>query len=165
MDLQSIRDDNRGTLRMPRHEQKRKPLWRRPRCGRKFANANQWHSCGHFSVEDHLKGKSAGVRAIYERFVSGVEACGPVTLSPVKTGIGFKVRMTFAAVTLKQHWMDGHIVMARRLDDPRFLKVESPSPRNHVYYFRLRSPEEIDDAVKSWIEDAYRVGKQEHLRE
>ena len=150
---------------MPRHEQKRKPLWRRPRCGRKSANANQWHSCGHFSVKDHLRGKSAEVRAIYRRFVSAVEACGPVTLSPVKTRIGFKVRMTFAAVTLKQHWMDGHIVMARRLDDPRFFKVESPSPRNQVHYFRLRSPEEIASAVKSWIEEAYRVGKQEHLRE
>ena len=150
---------------MPRHEQKRKPLWRRPRCGRKSANANQWHSCGHSSVKGYLRGWSAGDRAIYERFVSAVEACGPVTLSPVKTRIGFKVRMTFAAVTLKQHWMDGHIVMARRLDAPRFFKVESPSPRNHVHYFRLRSPEEIDDAVKSWIEEACRVGKQEHLRE
>ena len=74
---------------MPRHEQKRKPLWRRPRRGRKSANANQWHSCGHSSVKGHLRGWSAGDRAIYERFVSAVEACGPVTLSPVKTRIGF----------------------------------------------------------------------------
>jgi hypothetical protein len=73
--------------------------------------------------------------------------------------------MIFAAVyNLTDEFLDGHVVLARRLDSPRFKRIESFSPRNHAHYFRIHSLDELDDEVKSWLEEAYKVGKQEHLR-
>jgi hypothetical protein len=59
--------------------------------------------------------------------------------------------------------VDAHVVLARRLDNPRFRKVETFSPRNHLHQFRLASPEEVDDEVKAWLREAYEVGAQRRL--
>jgi hypothetical protein len=32
-------------------------LWRCPKCGHRIASKNLWHSCGHFRLADHFKGK------------------------------------------------------------------------------------------------------------
>lgn len=140
-----------------------KSLWTCPRCGRRFANRNQSHSCGHYTVEQHLKGKSSHVISLYERFVALVKQCGPVILAPAKTRIGFQVRMIFAAVSLKESGLDCHVVLSRRLENPRFTRIESLSPRNHIHYFRIRSVEKLDDEVASWLQETYKVGEQKHL--
>lgn len=140
-----------------------KALWRCPHCGRRFANRHQWHSCGRFTVREHLKGKSPRLIALYQRFLTLVKRCGPVTLVPTKTRIGFQVRITFADVILRKHWLDAHVILARRLQHPRFRKIESFSPRNHAHYFRLQSLAELDREVFAWLREAYAVGQQKHL--
>lgn len=140
-----------------------KSLWTCPLCGRKFANRNQSHSCGHYTVKRHLKGKTPHVRSLYERFVELVNQCGPVTIEPTKTRIGFQVRMIFATVSLKADGLDAHVVLSRRLENPRFARIESISPRNHVHHFWIQSEEELDDEVAAWLEEAYKVGEQKHL--
>jgi hypothetical protein len=56
------------------------------------------------------------------------------------------------------------VVLARRFEQPRFRKIETFSPRNHVHYFRLTSAAEVDDEVESWLAEAYAVGEQKHLQ-
>lgn len=140
-----------------------KGLWTCPRCGRRFANRNQSHSCGHYTIKQHLKGKSSLVMSLYERFVELVKRCGPVSIVPAKTRIGFQVRMTFAAVTLKAHDLNAHVVLSRRLENTRFTRIESITPRCHVHHFRVQSMEELDDEVVAWLKEAYEVGEQKHL--
>ncbi|HLF27307.1 MAG TPA: DUF5655 domain-containing protein [Anaerolineae bacterium] len=141
-----------------------KPLWTCPKCGRPFANRNQSHSCGRYTVAAHLKGKSERAIALYNQFERCVKACGPVSIVPAKTRIGFQVRMIFAAVNkLSDRQLDAHVILARRLEHPRFTRIESLAPRSHVHHFRLRSVAEIDAEVAGWLREAYRVGKQEHL--
>ena len=139
-------------------------LWRCPRCGRRFANVNQSHACGRYTLPEHLAGKSPDVIALYRRFASMVRTCGPVTVVPEKTRIAFQVRMSFAAVMLKEHWLDGHVVLARRLEDPRFRAIQTISPGNHVHQFRIETPDQLDDRVSEWLLEAYAVGEQRHLR-
>jgi hypothetical protein len=86
-----------------------------------------------------------------------------VRVLPEKTRIAFQVRMSFAQVTPRRHWLDGHVVLARRLEHPRFRGIQTISPRNHVHVFRISAADEIDDEFRSWIEEAYRVGEQRHL--
>jgi hypothetical protein len=138
-------------------------LWTCPRCGRTFANRNQTHTCGRQRLEDHLAGRSPEVVALFERFRELVERCGPVEVLAEKTRIAFHVRMSFAAVTLRRAWLDGHVVLARRYEHPRFRRIESFSPRNHLHQFRISSLDELDDEVAAWIAEAYRVGEQRHL--
>ena len=139
------------------------PLWSCPACGRPFANRNQPHSCGGATVEAHLTGKGEHAAVLFRRFAEAVETCGPVTLAPARTRIGFQARMIFAAVTVRPDRLDAHVVLARRLDHPRFHKVESLSPRNHVHHFRIRAAGEIDGDVRAWLREAYAVGEQRHL--
>jgi hypothetical protein len=141
------------------------PLWTCPRCGRGFANRNQSHACHPLTPLDrHLAGRSAAVVAIFRRLVELAERSGPVTVLPERSRIAFQVRMSFAAVTLRRRWVDGHVVLARRLEHPRFRRIDSLSPRSHVHHFRLARLDEADDDVAAWLAEAYRVGEQRHLR-
>ena len=139
------------------------PLWRCPRCGRPFAQRNQPHSCGPWTVDEHLGRVTPEVAALYEGFVRLVERAGPFTLAPAKTRIGFQVRMIFAAVTLRRRWLDAHVVLARRLEHRRFRRVESLGPRSHVHHFRISEPSELDADVEGWLAEAREVGAQRHL--
>jgi Domain of unknown function (DUF5655) len=139
------------------------PLWTCPRCGRGFANRNQTHTCGLGTLDAHLTGCDPEVVAIFWRLVELAERSGPVTVLPEKTRVAFQVRMSFAAVTPRRRWVDGHVVLARRLEHPRFRRVESFSPRNHVHHFRLARLDEVDDEVAAWLAEAYQVGEQRHL--
>jgi hypothetical protein len=101
---------------------------------------------------------------MYTRFVEQVEACGPVLFAPAKTRIGFQVRMIFAAVNkLTDKQLDAHVVLTRRIDSPRFHRIETLTPTCYVHYFRVHSPDELDDEVASWLREAYAVGEQKHL--
>jgi hypothetical protein len=71
--------------------------------------------------------------------------------------------MSFAAFTLRRGWVDGHVVLARRLDSPRFRRIDFISPRNQVHVFRLHQPAEVDAEVEAWLAEAYSVGEQKHL--
>lgn len=142
---------------------RRPPLWRCKTCGREFANRNQSHACGRYSLADHFRGKPAEIRALFNAVVAAIRAIGPVRVLPEKTRIAFQVRMSFAQVTPRRHWLDGHVVLARRLDNPRFRKVQTFSPRNHLHEFRLTRLDDIDGEFLSWLAEAYLVGQQRHL--
>jgi hypothetical protein len=140
-----------------------RPLWVCPECGRGFANTRQTHACAPLDLARHFEGRSDAVRATYDAFLALLEENGPVTVLPEKTRIAFQVRMSFAQLTLRRSWTLGHLVLARRVDDPVFTDVETYSPRNHVHAFRLHGPEEVG-RLRPWTPEAYAVGCQDHLR-
>lgn len=138
-------------------------LWVGPRCGRRFANRNQSHACGNYALSSHFRGKNPAMRALFNSLRLAIARCGPVAVLPEKTRIAFQVRMSFAQVSPRRRWLDGHFVFARRLPHPRFDRIDSISRRNHVHHFRLSSAGEIDAEFRAWLRDAYSVGAQEHL--
>lgn len=139
-------------------------LWTCPDCGRTFANRNQTHTCAVLgNVDRHFRGTSPAVREAYERLIAVVRGFGPVTVLAEKTRIALHVRMSFAAVTPRRAWLDGHLILARRIDSPRFHRIEVYSPRNVLHAFRLNSPDEVDGEFAAWLAEAYAVGEQRHL--
>jgi hypothetical protein len=72
--------------------------------------------------------------------------------------------MSFAAFMPRRHWLSGHLVLARRIDSPRFVRIDTLSPRNVVHAFRLAAPGEVDAEFAAWLAEAYQVGAQQHLR-
>jgi len=139
------------------------PLWRCPRCRRTFANRNQSHACGRSKLASHFAGKPKTVRAIFDKLLTVAKKNGPITVLPEKTRIAFHVRMSFAAFVIRRNWVDGHVILSRRLENPRFRRIETFSPRNHLHAFRFTSVEEIDAEVAAWFAEAYLVGEQRHL--
>ena len=95
--------------------------------------------------------------------VAALREIGPVRVLPEKTRIAFQVRMSFAQVTPRQNWLDGHVVLARRLEHPRFRQVRTFSSRNHMHVFRLTRLDEVDAEFRGWLREAYQVGEQRHL--
>jgi Domain of unknown function (DUF5655) len=146
-----------------RSAQKRGPLWRCPDCRRQFANRNQSHACGRYALVSHFEGKSANVRAIFEKLRRVAQSNGPIKVLPEKTRIAFQVRMSFAAFVIRRNWVDGHVVLARRLENKRFRRIETFSPRNHLHAFRFENVGDVDAEVSAWLAEAYQVGQQRHL--
>jgi hypothetical protein len=103
------------------------------------------------------------VRRLFDRFVAIAQRCGPVTVIPQRTRIAIQVRMRFAAFTPQKTALKGHLVLARRIESPRFERIETYSPRNHVHVFRLVSTRDLDAEFRGWIAEAYDVGCQRHL--
>ena len=142
-----------------------RPLWKCPRCERKFANVNQTHSCGPpVELAEHFRGRDPSMYLLFRELLAHVRRCGPVTVLPEKTRIAFQVRMSFMAVAPRQMHLIGHFVFARRVPSPRFQKIDTISPRNHVHHFCLERPDELDAEFDEWIREAYAVGRQEHLQ-
>jgi hypothetical protein len=140
-------------------------MWRCPSCGRTFANRNQTHTCARLGdLDRHFAGKDPAVRATFDRVVEVVSAHGPVEVLPERTRIALHVRMSFAAFTPRPRWLDGHLVLARAIESPRFRRVETYSARNILHAFRLTAPDEVDDEFGGWLAEAYQVGRQRHLR-
>ena len=140
-------------------------LWACPACGRTFANRNQTHTCAALGdLDRHFDGTDPAVRETFDRILAVVRACGPVSVLPEKTRIALHVRMSFAALMPRRRWLNGHLVLARRVDSTRFTRIETYSPRNILHAFRLTTPDEVDGEFAAWLGEAYRVGRQEHLR-
>jgi hypothetical protein len=139
-------------------------MWRCPACGRDFANRNQTHTCAPLGdLEAHFDGCAASVRETFGRILAVVDKLGPVTVLAEKTRIALHERMSFAAFAPRKRWLSGHLVLARRVDSPRFHKIEVYSPRNVLHAFRLASPTDVDAEFAGWLAEAYRVGEQRHL--
>ena len=103
------------------------------------------------------------MRATFDAVLDVVRSLGPVEVLPERSRIALHRRMSFAAFVPRRRWLDGHVVLAGRLDSPRFRKVEVYSPRNVLHAFRLASPDDVDAEVVAWLAAAYRVGEQRHL--
>ena len=140
------------------------PLWVCPRCARAFANRNQTHTCAPLGdVDSHFAGSQPRVRETFDAVLEAVAALGPVTVLPERTRIALQVRMSFAAFVARRRWLDGHVVLDRRIDSPRFRRIEEYSPRNVLHAFRLTGPADVDSEVRDWLAAAYAVGRQDHL--
>lgn len=139
------------------------PLWRCPACGQAFSTRDQWHSCGSFELAPLFERCEPLVRRLYDDFLAAARAHGPVTVIPQKSRIALQVRMRFAALMPQKRALKGHLVLAQRRESPRFEKVETYSPRNHLHVFRLVSEDDLDAEFRARIAEAYEVGCQRHL--
>jgi hypothetical protein len=134
-------------------------MWACPECGRTFANRNQTHTCAPLGgLDRHFARAAPAVRAAFDQALAVVRHLGPVEVLPEKTRIALHARMSFAAFMPRRRWLNGHLVLARRIDSPRFLRVEAYSPHNVVHTFRLTSPADVDREFAAWLAEAYQGG-------
>jgi len=102
--------------------------------------------------------------ARFNAVLAAIGGCGPVAVLPEKTRIAFQVRMSFAQVSPRQRWLEGHLVLARRVPRARFRRIDGISRRNHAHHFRQVTAGQIDSEFRDWLRKAYAVGSQEPLR-
>jgi hypothetical protein len=73
--------------------------------------------------------------------------------------------MSFMVLSVQRSALRGHFVFSSVQRSPRFTRVTTYSPRNHVHEFRIAALSDIDPMFKKWVAQAYLVGQQRHLEE
>ena len=73
-------------------------------------------------------------------------------------------RVRFVGVVVRTGHLDAGLWLRRRVEHPRLKHVEDYGRLGFGHHFRLERPEDIDPALQSLIQEAYRVGTQELTR-
>jgi Domain of unknown function (DUF5655) len=117
-----------------------------------------------WTVEDHLLGKPDDIVALYERFITLVEECGPFSYRVTKTAITLKgSRRGFAGAKPTERSLDGYLDMQREVRDPRIMRASPYTKRLFVHQFRVISLDQLDDEFAGWVREAYNVGAGAHI--
>jgi hypothetical protein len=111
-----------------------------------------------------LDGKPPAVRAAVARFVALARTFGPVRVEAQRRILALQVVRRFAELTPRTRWLDGAIWLARRRPDPRFRRIFSASARNHLHWFRVAAPQEIDRGFRPLLREAYSLGERRHVK-
>ncbi|MCY4078241.1 MAG: DUF5655 domain-containing protein [Acidobacteria bacterium] len=140
-------------------------MWTCPKCGARFVNRNQWHSCGRARLDQWLDGLGPHGLALYDRFAALVGACGEFHVAPARTRIAFLGQVRFASITrLRDDEMVCTLALPYTLRSPRFARVEEVVPGWFVHTLVVTTPEQLDDEVQTWIRESYRLmGMRERL--
>ena len=80
---------------------------------------------------------------------------------PHRDMVGFMVRVRFAGTVPKTRWIDVALWLPRRVEAPRFHKIDTAYPDTNVHLLRITDPEQLDEQVAAWTEKAYAMGRQE----
>jgi hypothetical protein len=116
-----------------------------------------------WTVDDHLRDKSADVRALFDAFERLIDDCGPYVRSVTKTAIAYKGSARgFAGVTPRRNDVTGFLDLTEPVHEPPFTRVTPYTKRLFVHRFVVRDPRQLDKAFASRIAQAYAVGQGAH---
>ena len=109
-----------------------------------------------WTIERHLEAGTHRGRALFQRFVQIVAACGEYTTSVAKTTITFKgCRRGFVGARPSGDRLVGYFDVTYRVDDPRVSGASPYQKDLFVHHFRVDSQEQMDHEFGRWIADAY----------
>jgi len=116
-----------------------------------------------WTIEDHLRGKSEHVRALYESLEQLIAACGPYETSVTKTAIAFKGSARgFAGATPRAKSLTGFLDLMTEVREPPFTRVTPYTSKLWVHRFVVESLEQLDKRFAVRVRQAYEVGQGAH---
>jgi hypothetical protein len=121
------------------------------------------HSCQSRTIDEQFAGRPRA-RELFEAYRAAVESLGPLTLVLNKTGIAFMTRVRFAGCQPRRDRLRTTLWLKRRVESPRFARVDFYGHDDWVYTIDLRDESEIDAELMTLLREARAVGDQEHLR-
>ena len=100
----------------------------------------------------------ASCRAVGE----ALAGLGPVEVRVGRSQVAFRRRRGFAYLWRPDRWLRGpvaevvlSIALERADPSPRWKQVAHPSPRIWMHHLELRSVDDVDDQVRTWLAEAY----------
>ena len=101
-------------------------------------------------------------RRIFDALRSAVDALGPALLRITKSQIAFRRRRAFAWAWMPGKYLRGKhaplvLTLSFRHQDlsPRWKEIVEPAPGRFTHHLELRSTVDIDDEVRSWLQQAW----------
>jgi hypothetical protein len=101
---------------------------------------------------------SPQVAPLYDRFVNLLQGLGPVTILPTQSRVDFQRQIIFASVQFSQDDMRVQLILPRRVDDPRMVRIEVFSEDKVSHTLVLRSVDDFDARFTAWLQEAYNLG-------
>ena len=108
-----------------------------------------------YTVNDHFINKDASVRALYDQLVSLVQSFGPIQEDPKKTSIHLNRKSALAGVETRKDYLLLNIKSNHAIKNPRIVKAEQVSAKRFHHKVRISSPNDLDEELKTWLEEAY----------
>jgi hypothetical protein len=141
-------------------------MWTCPRCGHKFFNTNQSHSCGSYTVADFLEGKTKDAVELFNYFLAQYRKIGPFELHPVKTRVALLTQMRFCSVNkIGADFIDVHFVLTEAYTkNSCCYKIDDLAGRFFIHHLRIRRKSDINREVRKYMKLAYAVGARKHVR-
>ena len=82
--------------------------------------------------------------------------CPDAQVLVMKSQIAFTVARRFAFASLRGRRLIVTFGLPQRVESPRIWQAVEPYPNRWTHHVILRTPEEIDDTLLGWIEEAWR---------
>ena len=98
------------------------------------------------------------VAPLYDRFVNLLQGLGPVTILPTQSRVDFQRRIIFASVQFSREDMRVQLVLPRREDDPRMVRIEVFGEDKVSHTMVIRSLDDFDARFTNWLQEAYNLG-------
>jgi hypothetical protein len=122
---------------------------------------NLLHWEGLMTLDEFFVGQEDS-RRIFETLRSVVDALEPAQLRITKSQIAFRRRRVFAWAWMPGKYLRGkHAPLVFTLSfhhqdlSPRWKEIVEPSPGRFTHHLELHSSADIDDEVRSWLQQAW----------
>ncbi len=143
-----------------------RPLWKCPKCGARFVNRNNSHSCVKVPLAAHFAGKDPGLPALFRAYKAFVRKCGPFTVIPQQTRIVLLARVRFAVCVVRKRHLECGFWVRRPITDERLRRIYPEFKHIYYYVFNLTDPGQLDASLLEYYRESYRdAGMQEGLTE
>jgi len=132
-------------------------VWICPKCGVRLVSRNLWHSCGQYRLEILFAGAAPGVLELAQAYVAMLHSLGDVQVIPQKTRLVCVARVRFAGLSPRKRGFQASFALHRWLDSPRIVKQVDYGPRWRGHYVRIQASTDLDDELRSWLQEAHDV--------
>lgn len=130
--------------------------WKCPHCHRHFRRTGQRHECAPaLSLEEYFATGPPWERPIFEAVMAHLKTLGPVHVEPVSVGIFIKKSGSFVELRPMARWVALSFSLPRRVTDPRITRKPIAYGGLIYHVVNLRGPQDVDEAVLSWLTESY----------
>jgi hypothetical protein len=152
-------------MRTPADSESLPDMWQCPKCKAEFVQRNLQHSCGIYSVEDFLKGKTQRSIQLFWFYIHEWRKIGDIKLHPVKTSVSLLVKVRFSRVNrITKDGIVGHLWLKEKVVSGKFFKVEKLLPTDYLHHFEIKDESFIDNEFRKYMKMAYEIGERKHIR-
>ena len=107
------------------------------------------------TVEEYFATGPPHERPIFEAVMRHLAGVGDIVVEPVSVGIFLKRSRSFAELRPMQRWVALSCSLRRSVSHPTMTRKVVPYGGRYYFVFNLRSPEDIDDRIVSYLTEAY----------
>jgi len=113
------------------------------------------------TLDDFFAGQGE-CRLIFETLRSALDAVGQADLRVTKSQVAFRRRRAFAWAWMPGTYLRGRhaplvltISLRRKDPSPRWKEIVEPTPGRFTHHLELRSATDINDEVRTWLQEAW----------